>query len=163
MFVTVRNAGIAMVLTAGALLIVSQFITSQANSHGGATGIVKERMDSMVNMGKAMKSIARMLKGVEVYDASRVSAASKVLKMHSGEAMTQLFPQSVKSKHSEARQEIWIEWEEFQALAEQLRVSAETLITLSSSKEDNREKIQAVFNAIGKSCKDCHQKFRLKK
>ena len=51
------------ILSKAALILCCAFTTSIAFSHGGATGIVKERMDAMGNMAEATKLVADMYKG----------------------------------------------------------------------------------------------------
>lgn len=96
-------------------------------AHAGATGIVKERMDAMLGMGKIVKSLSEMMRGDKAYDAKQVKAGAEFIKTHAGEAMTKQFPEGVKSKHTEARPEIWKNWEEFKALADQLEAFATAL------------------------------------
>ena len=73
--------------------IIASSTAATVLAHGGATGIVKERMDAMASMGKAMKSITPMMQGTAAYDAGAVKRAASVFEKHSGEAMTKLFPE----------------------------------------------------------------------
>ena len=98
-----------------------------AFAHGGATGIYKERMDAMMAMGKVVKSLATMMRGEIAYDATAVRQAAATFKSHSGQTMTALFPEGTTEMPSEARLEIWQEWETFNALADQLHTYAEGL------------------------------------
>ena len=41
-------------------------------AHSGATGIVKERMDAMKDIGRATKLVAAMFQGKQPYDAAAV-------------------------------------------------------------------------------------------
>ena len=47
-----------------------------------------------------------------------------VIQSHSGEALTKLFPEHSIEGPSEAKPEIWTDWEEFSELAKQLDVFA---------------------------------------
>ena len=98
-----------------------------AMAHGGATGIVKQRMDAMATMGKVVKSLSEMMRGDTEYDADLVRKGAAVVKSHAGQAMTALFPQGSLGKPSEARAEIWQDWEAFGELAKQLATFAEGL------------------------------------
>jgi cytochrome c556 len=71
-----------------------------ALAHSGATGVVKERMEGMKAMGD---------------------------RGHAGSAMTELFPEGSNAVPSEAKEDIWKEWETFAAMAHQLEVMAEAL------------------------------------
>lgn len=98
-----------------------------ALAHSGATGVVKERMDGMMAMGKAIKDITPMMRGKAEYDPEAVRAFSEEVRRHSGTAMTRLFPEGSDGKPSEAKQTIWTNWEEFEELAEQLHLLSEGL------------------------------------
>lgn len=100
---------------------------SLAWAHGGATGIVKERMDGMAAMSKATKAITPMMRGNVVYDDEAVREYARGLQQHSGEAMTKLFPEGSGGMPSEAKDNVWINWEEFEELAMQLELLGEGL------------------------------------
>ena len=96
-------------------------------AHSGATGVVKERMDGMAAMGKAVKAITPVMRGQVSYDADMVRAFAEEVRKHSGEAMTALFPEGSGGMPSEAKSAIWSDWEEFEELAEQLHTLSEGL------------------------------------
>lgn len=102
-------------------------LSAAAYAHTGATGIVRERMDAMEVMSKAVESIAKMMMGETPYDADAVKQGAILIKKHSGEAMTSLFPEGSLQKASVARPEIWSNWDEFVSLADQLGVLADGL------------------------------------
>lgn len=106
---------------------VATGLAAGALAHGGATGIVKERMDAMMAMGKAVKAVTPMMSGAAPYDAETMRAAARTFQEHSGEAMTSLFPEGSGGMPSEAKATIWSDWEGFAALAEQLGRYAEGL------------------------------------
>ncbi|KIN76949.1 Cytochrome c, class II [Sulfitobacter mediterraneus KCTC 32188] len=96
-----------------------------AFAHSGATGVMKERMDAMGEMGEAMKRLTPMLRGQTAYDPDVVRNAADTMVRHAGTQMTELFPEGSNGAPSEALDAIWEDWEEFAALAEALRSSAE--------------------------------------
>lgn len=111
-------------------VLATIFATSTALTafaHGGATGIVKERMDAMVDMGKAVKAVTPMMRGETTYDAEVIRQAAATFSRHAGEAMTQLFPEGSGGAPSEAKETVWTQWEEFSELAERMGVFAEGL------------------------------------
>ncbi|TDT72706.1 cytochrome c556 [Litoreibacter halocynthiae] len=108
--------------------IISTVIASigvAAFAHNGATGIVKERMDGMSAMGKAVKVLTPMMRGKTSYDADQVRASADVMIMHSGEQMTRLFPEGTGAKPSSALPTVWEDWDGFAELAENLKSYAE--------------------------------------
>jgi len=102
-------------------------VASAALAHSGATGIVKERMDAMSAMGKAVKQVAPMMCGETAYDADTVRHAAETIGMHAGDAMTRLFPDGSAGMPSVAKDAIWNDWESFAGLAEELHRYAEGL------------------------------------
>ncbi len=133
-----------------AALIVSASI-SHALAHDGATGIVKQRMEAMSSLGKAMKVIAGMIRGNQTYDANTLKSNAAVIKSHSGSAMMNLFPQNSLQKVSDARKEIWSNWEEFSELANRLETLATSLEIaadngLSFAKASYTKKKQTISN-----------------
>lgn len=100
-------------------LVIFTVITSQlVSAHGGASGIVKERMDLMDDMKGAVKQIAAIFKGETEYNPDTIRNAARIIRDHSGDAMTKLFPQDSLSGHSEATPAIWQEWERFKKLSD---------------------------------------------
>jgi len=96
-----------------------------AFAHSGATGVMKERMDAMGEMGDAMKRLTPMMRGQTAYDPDVVRNAADTMIGHAGTQMTELFPEGSNGAPSEALDAVWEDWEEFAALAEALRTSAE--------------------------------------
>lgn len=96
-------------------------------AHGGATGVVKERMDLMKEMKTSMKELSSMFKGKTTYDPALVKQASEVLQAISGEKLTRLFPEGSLHKPSEAKAEIWSEWKRFQTMADDLNIYSAAL------------------------------------
>lgn len=112
-------------LTIGA--VFSLAITGAALAHGGATGVVKERMDGMMAMGNAVKSLSSMMRGDVDYDADVVKTNAQTIQQHAGETLTKLFPEGTDGAPSEAKPEIWSDWSEFEILAKQLETYAVAL------------------------------------
>lgn len=107
-------------------LLAAGFAMS-ALAHSGATGVVKERMDAMKGMQEAVKRITPMVSGQATYDAGAVRSAAAEIAGHAGEAITSKFAEGTTGHPSEARPEIWSDWDQFQALADQLALTAQGL------------------------------------
>lgn len=102
-------------------------MAAAALAHSGATGIVKERMEAMKAMGDAVKAVTPMMQGEAEYDADVMRDAARSFQAHSGEAMTELFPEGSNEAPSEAKDLIWSDWERFEELARDLGVYAKGL------------------------------------
>ncbi len=161
-------------------LSVAIAMTSAAFAHGGATGIVKQRMDEMGAMSKSIKAIAPMIKGTAPYDAETVRNNAKILQQHAGEHMVSLFPQGSDQAPTDAKPNVWEEQEAFGAIATKLQHYA---VALESSADNPPQKldksqlpsfegpvvsvdalaeksVSVSFGLVAKSCSTCHTKFR---
>ena len=127
-------------------------------AHSGAMGIVKERMDAMEEVGKAMKAMAKMIKGEAEFDTAEIARNSKIIHDRSGPALTKLFPADSLQKPSEATPAIWDQWPRFEELSDDLMTHADMLSVAAS-----KEAAKAAFGQLGSTCKACHESFRIKK
>jgi len=89
-------------------------------AHGGATGVVKERMDLMVSLKDAIRNLKPLFRGKEEYDVEKVKQNALAIRDGAGKHMTKLFPEGSLKMPSEATSEIWTQWEEFQRIADNL-------------------------------------------
>ena len=168
-------------------LLMLFFAANLAIAHSGASGVVKERMDAMTSMAKAIRSLSKLMAESSPQDFEVMESAAKVIADHSGDAMTDLFPLGTGGHPSEARQNIWIENEEFSRLAHRLeRVSLWLEMAMVAKSDGATEAgeslpLQSILNdnltptpqiavqldvtdlvrEIGQTCKACHQKFRM--
>lgn len=120
-----------------------------ALAHTGATGVVKERMDGMVALRDGVREVTPMMRGQADYDADAVAAFARTLQEHSGEAMTELFPEGTGGGVSKAQDAVWTDWEEFEALAMRLEVLGEALETASVNGLDGGGEFAAATDLMG--------------
>lgn len=104
--------------------LTASTLSAVALAHGGATGIVKERMNAMGEMRDAVKTLSPMMSGEAAYDAEAVRKAAKTIGGHGGESLTGMFPEGTTDDPSEAKPAIWTDWERFSGLARQLETAA---------------------------------------
>ena len=114
------------VVFAGCAIAISG-LSTLALAHSGATGIVKERMDGMKAMSEVVKSLSAMMRGDTTYDPETVRKGAAVIRSHAGKGLTNLFPEGSQKHGSEAKPEIWSNWQMFSEFASQLEVYAEGL------------------------------------
>ena len=129
-------------------------------AHSGATGVVKERMEAMKEMGKSIKAIAQMVTGKSPFVADGVKAGARLIAGHAGEKITMLFPEGSNQHPSEASAEIWTDWKRFSELAIDLETTASGLIDAA---DQGQESSRAAFGKVAASCKACHSDFRISK
>ncbi|MGI9364213.1 MAG: c-type cytochrome [Rhizobiaceae bacterium] len=136
-------------------------IAGYAMAHSGATGIVKTRMDQMMEIGEAMKTIGQMIQGKIAFDAKAARIAANAV-AENAKAIPDLFPHGSNKAPSEAVAAIWENWEEFKTLASEMEKDASTLSDAAGS-ASNAQALQPMFGQLGKTCSSCHSKFRVKK
>ena len=135
-----------------------------AMAHSGATGIVKERMDHMGQIGKATKAIGQMLQGKTAYDAEVLEAYAREIAAAGGSKMTAMFPEGSIQGPSEARPEIWSDWDRFAGSAQELTRTASALADGAGNERDAGPMApETLFAVMAGTCKSCHQNFRIKK
>lgn len=157
------------------LLLLSATLGAQA--HDKAIGVVKQRMDAMGVLADSMKSIAGQLKSPSP-DPAAIQAAATALRAHAAGNLTKDFPEGSLSPPTEARAEIWQDWDRFTALANRLDLQAQGLAlaagnplsgtALKTQKKRSLKELaqmppNAVFTLIGQTCGTCHKTFRTKK
>ncbi|MEP0942146.1 MAG: cytochrome c [Rhizobiaceae bacterium] len=147
-------------IIAAGMIAASTLIAAGAFAHGGATGIVKQRMDGMMAMGKALGTVADMFKGKTAFDADQVAAAAKIVEGHAAE-MGALFPDTKASregKGTEALPSIWESKDEFLALASALESKSADLAKVAAS--NDQPQIRRAFGEVAKTCSACHSDYR---
>ena len=121
-------------------------------AHGGATGIVKQRMDAMVDIGRAMKTIRNGLDGSE---PDAVEDAAARIGGHAGR-VPMLFPDGSFHPPSEALPAIASDRAAFHALAVKLTAAAERVASEATAPRQAVRQLIAVFG-------QCHKLFRVEK
>ena len=136
-------------------------LAGAAFAHSGATGIVKERMDVMSDIGKSMKVLGAFVKDEKTYNADAAKAAAESIGAHA-KMIPHLFPEGSNKKPSEALPAIWNDWTAFTAIAAEMETAAGAL-SIAAGDATDAEGIRPAFLSLAKTCKGCHQKFRLPK
>jgi len=84
-------------------------------------------MNGMTAMRDTVAELAPMMQGTVPYDTFIVSEGASVIAGHAGETMLSLFPEGSLEGTTYAKPEIWSDWQEFAALAEELKAYADAL------------------------------------
>ena len=146
-------------LKATALCAISALALSLSSppavlAHKGAIGIVKERMDKFKASEKATKRIKQALSRG---DTAVVMAEAEFLVSWASE-MDSYFPENSNQSPSEAKDEIWLQWDDFVGAIQSFENASTALIDAAAT-EDPRV-MGSAFKEMTKSCKSCHQQFR---
>ncbi len=143
------------------LTVFGLCFSSLVLAHTGATGIVKERMEAMKDMGKKSKVVAGMLKGKTAFEKSALMEAADSFVLH-GSQMKDQFPNTEHSRtgsKTEALPEIWEDKDRFNKDIDEFILLSETLQELLSTTDDQKA-LKAAFLQTAKSCSGCHKQFR---
>ena len=144
-----RVALVGLAVFAGTLTL-----SSNALAHKGATGIVKERMDRFKDSERATKTIKQ---AISRSDAERVMTEAQSLLSWSREMET-FFPPNTNPTPSEARDEIWLLWDDFLVAIQSFDDAAQALVDAADSGDSGT--VGEAFKALTQSCKSCHGQFR---
>lgn len=156
-----QSVRIAIIGTFLSLTLSAGIGTSNlAQAHGGATGVVKERMEVMKNIGDRMKEVGAMIKGKTTFEAGKIAVHAENIGKASP-SITELFPEDSLHKPSEALPSIWKEWDQFAALTTKLTEETKKLAIVAQTGE--RRAITMQFAKVGKVCSGCHTDYRKKK
>jgi len=112
------------------------------------------RQELMAGIGKNTKILGDMVKGTTPFDAAAAEAAKTVLVASSAQISAK-FEANVTDAGSEAKPEIWTNWEDFAAKGMALNAAATAMDTSSV------ETIGAGMGAVGGACGACHKAYRM--
>jgi cytochrome c556 len=115
------------------------------------------RSELMKKQGMNTGILGDMASGKTPYDAAAAEAAKAALIETAGAIEATFMEQGAADPASEAKPEIWTNWDEFLADAKKLGEAASAMDVASA------ESIGAGMGALGGACKDCHTEFRVMK
>ncbi len=151
------GTGMAAIRRLWLIAAVVMLPAAGALAHAGATGVVKERMDLMVEMAGAMKRTLGALRADAPLDGDAVTRDIRLVADHSRD-MLHLFPAGSDDPPSESKPAVWQEWDAFRQLAEDSAGKAEALVRAVEFGE--RDAAMRRFADLGRSCGTCHSRFR---
>jgi cytochrome c556 len=129
-------------------------LAAAVDAHTGVSDPqVKARMETMSQISDAMKVIGTMAKGAAEFDADAAEAALERVASLATQIPEDFEPKAT-DPVSEARPEIWEEWDSFTAQAEDL---AETADALSITARDD---LRPAIAELGGACRACHEDYR---
>lgn len=126
-----------------------------ALAEGAKDPLVRARQGVMENIGGAMKAMGDMAAGKTAFDATRAAEAKAAL-LAAAHDIPAKFQMHATDPASEARPEIWTNWDDFVARSKALSTAAEGIDTASL------DTLKSGIGAVGGACKACHQTYRAK-
>lgn len=145
------------ILVTASLLFATSLVAHE-ESDSAVEQAVDYRQGLMQVMGWNMKRMGAMLKGKDVYDRGIFARRARDLNATAHLDVPAGFPDDSVNDESDAKDEIWLDWEEFVSKLDDMRNKASRLAKVATS--DNRKAIKDAYADLGKSCKSCHKAFR---
>lgn len=136
-----------IILAGSAALLIGLF------SLGASTGVVEDRKANFKANNASMRAIAATL-GSGDFDT--ITAEAKKIAAWA-EVMPDYFPEG-SGEGTSARPEIWTDFISFKDAAEANFYAAQDLITVAAKQD--ADSAQEALQAIGTTCKSCHQRFK---
>ncbi|WP_299410601.1 cytochrome c [uncultured Roseobacter sp.] len=138
------------------ILCIALLFAGAAFAHSGVkNAAVKARMDAMSGIGAEMKVIGQMAKGVTQFDQNAARAAAAAIAKHAAQTPA-LFEAKEDDPKSEAKAEIWANFEDFKQKSLELENTALGLSTSIANKAD----LAIAMKSLGASCQSCHKSYR---
>jgi cytochrome c556 len=140
--------------------IVAAAIVSAALAHEGhehATGVVRERMELMTDMGKRLLTISKRLRANKDFD--RIGPDAQAIEQLAGRITSQFPPGSTQSPTA-AKPVVWQHWDDFTEKAKKLQAEAEKLSKINLS---DASALRSQFRVVGYACDACHETYRVPK
>ena len=143
------------------IMLFGLFSSLNLSAHDGATGVVKQRMEAMSDMGEAMKAMASMVKGKQAFEPALFIQSGETILEHS-DMTPKLFPAGSMVGKSEALPTIWQQWDNFVSLGYRTKTDAEKLVQMAQDGAELRP-LTKQFVKLASDCKACHKDYRKKK
>lgn len=138
--------------------LLAVFAAPAALSHSGVKDpTVMARMQLMSLVADDMKTLGGMAKGSVEFDLETVQARAASLEQHALDTV-RLFEAPATDPKSEAKAEIWQDWDGFSEKAAEMQKAAAQLGLVTGEAE-----FDAAFRAVGQTCSACHETYRLNK
>jgi cytochrome c556 len=122
--------------------------------------VIAQRKDLMKQVGGATKTSSDMIKGDKPYDAAAAAAAATTISKNWG-AFATLFPDNAKTGgETTAAPAIWTDTKDFNAKGEGL---AKAAAAAAEAAPKGADAFKSAFGEVTKTCKGCHEVYRVKK
>lgn len=139
-------------LTRIAALLAAAAATAALAHQGVDDPQVLARMQHMERLAESTKTIGRMAKAEVAFDAQAANTALAAISTEARD-IPDYFEDEADDPKSEARPEIWQDWQTFAALSEKLADAA----TQDIASEGD---LRPALAEIGAACRACHETFR---
>jgi cytochrome c556 len=143
------------------VLVVAGILMLSVGAVVAQQEVANQTQTTMKATGRAMGSLAPMVKGEKPYDQAVVDTALTQLN-DTAKKLPAMFPDSIKGLKIEgdysSSPKVWEDKAGFAAKIE----SFAKVVTEAKAKIKDLDSLKAAVPAIGKECSGCHETFRLK-
>ncbi|MBN8884288.1 MAG: cytochrome c [Rudaea sp.] len=126
-------------------------------AHGKQDDAVDYRMGLMTVIGWNFGPLGAMVKGKAPFDAADFSKHADRVAFLSDQ-IVEGFPKGSDKGHTDAKPEIWANWDDFQAKAKDFNTQAKLLADVAKANDEAKDKEQ--FKKVAETCKACHEKYK---
>jgi cytochrome c556 len=139
------------------LAIGAVFAALAHEGHEHATGVVRERMILMEQMGDRLLAITKRIRSNREFN--KIADDAKAIEQLSSEAVSKFPPGSTQAPTA-AKPVIWQQWPDFEAKSKKLQAEAQKLAQLPTT---DTAVLRAQFRAVAYACDACHEAYRVTK
>ena len=147
-------------MAGAAKIMIAAFLAAsvplQLPAHEGAKGVVKQRMDAMESMAKAMKAIAQRLQSKR--DLELIKSEARSIQGPAAKTLS-LFPPGTDAHPSAAKPTIWSKWTDFEAKAQELATESGKL---AEGDDRDAKALTRQVARVSQTCSSCHDAYRAK-
>jgi cytochrome c556 len=118
--------------------------------------VIKYRQSVMSAQGGHMGAMAQIVRGKVDYPDQLLVHARALNSI--AQNIDMLFPEGSDFGETDAKEEIWSNWDKFKQAAERLSTETQAFVKAVESKDQSA--INKNFKELGEACKTCHKKFR---
>jgi len=140
-----------------AFAIVASCVALAHEGHEHATGVVRERMELMTDMGKRLLATSKRLRANKELD--RIPPDARAIQEMAGK-ISSLFPPGSTQSPTAAKPVVWQQFDDFAEKARKLQTEAEKLSKINAS---DVTALRSQFRTVGTACDACHETYRVPK
>jgi cytochrome c556 len=141
------------------LAVSALCVAVAAFAHTKEDDAIDYRMGLMTVVGWNFSPLGAMVKGKMPFDAAEFSKhASRIALLT--DQLVEGFPKGSDQGHTDAKSDIWANWDDFQSKAKDLDREAKLLADVAKSNDEAKDKEQ--FKKVASTCKACHDKYKKK-
>jgi len=138
------------------ITIALTIVFTAASAHEVQNETVKARIVSMKEMAASMRALGSMIKGAEPFDSKKVQTiATKIAGL--ARQTPRLFAVEAKDPTSEAKPEIWHNFNDFTLKANTLEKKA---LRLAENPPMALNGLKTGVRSLGSACGSCHRSYR---